>query len=50
MAKKRNPQDATLRNVRATKKRLVLIEARLAFVEGALIGLHAAVHDSKKKR
>lgn len=32
--KKRNAQDTTLRNIRALKKRLIVIEARVTALEG----------------
>ena len=36
MLKKRNPQDATLRNIRALKKAVQQIDARLTRVENYL--------------
>lgn len=39
-ARKRNPQDATLRNVRALKKRIAALARRLKVVETVCRRLH----------
>jgi hypothetical protein len=39
---KRNPQDATLRNIRALKKRVQALESQLGYIPAALFAYSAA--------
>lgn len=48
--KKRNPQDATLRNVRALKGRVAVLEKQLAHCERAVRVLRFALYDFVERR
>lgn len=50
MAKKRNPQDTTLRNNRATDKRFDKLEATVAELQKRVKSLERWVYDGKKSQ
>lgn len=50
MVKKKNPQDLTLRNLRALKKRVLFLELGLKFVLRKLDSLPTDASDIKTKR